>query len=210
MNGKARIVSDEEVLEELRRVLSSPAFEASERNRRFLRYVVEETLGGRADRIKAYTIATSVFGRSDDFDPMQDSIVRIEAARLRRAIERFYLKRGPGTGVCISIPKGAYVPEFLPFRYEGRGRSAGRRGEGRQTAARARAQDTGRELRPGRRPRTLPDDRPDADPPGDLRADPVHRDLRLRIRHDRGSGIGGPSRETAPAGSPSTTASSAP
>ena len=78
---------DEDVRGELERILSSPEFETSERNRRFLRQVVEETLGGRADRIKAYSVATRVFGRGDDFDPVLDSIVRIEAARLRRALE---------------------------------------------------------------------------------------------------------------------------
>jgi tetratricopeptide (TPR) repeat protein len=104
--------SEEEVLKELQRLLSSPAFEASDRNRRFLRHVVEETIAGRANRIKAYTIATGVFGRGVDFDPQQDSIVRIEAARLRRALDHCYLKEGETGRVRISIPKGSYVPEF--------------------------------------------------------------------------------------------------
>ncbi len=60
---------------ELQRILSSPEFDASDRNRRFLEYVVEETLAGRDDRIKAYSIATSVFGRGENFDPQQDAIV---------------------------------------------------------------------------------------------------------------------------------------
>ncbi|MHA3979830.1 tetratricopeptide repeat protein [Halovulum sp. GXIMD14794] len=105
-------VSDDSVRKELERILGSSDFQASERNRRFLQFVVDETLSGRADRIKAYTIATGVFGRSDDFDPQQDSIVRIEAARLRRAIELFYLVEGERDGVRLSIPKGAYVPVF--------------------------------------------------------------------------------------------------
>ena len=53
----------------LERVLASADFDASERNRNFLRHVVEETLAGRAERIKAYNIATTVFGRDDRFDP---------------------------------------------------------------------------------------------------------------------------------------------
>ena len=99
---------------ELKRILTSSALELSQRNRNFLSHVVEETLSGRSDRIKAYSIATQVFGRGDDFDPLQDSIVRIEAARLRRALEHFYLKEGEVTGIRIAIPKGTYVPEFLP------------------------------------------------------------------------------------------------
>jgi TolB-like protein len=108
----SRIVPDRDVEKELERVLSSPDFEASERNRRFLSYVVEETLSGRSDRIKAYSIATRVFARGDDFDPVQDSIVRIEAGRLRRSLEYYYLKQGDTADVRIVIPKGTYVPEF--------------------------------------------------------------------------------------------------
>lgn len=107
-------VSAEVVQKELERILTSPAFETSDRNRRFLSHVVEETLAGRADRIKAYSIATIVFGREADFDPLQDSIVRIEAARLRRALEHFYLKDGDDGGIRISIPKGTYAPDFAP------------------------------------------------------------------------------------------------
>jgi adenylate cyclase len=98
---------------ELDRLLASADFDASERNRQFLRYVVEETLAGRAERIKAYSIATSVFGRGADFDPQLDSIVRIEAGRLRRALERYYLTDGRADAIRITIPRGAYVPGFL-------------------------------------------------------------------------------------------------
>ena len=66
-----------DVREQLRRILESDGFIASARNRHFLEYVVEETLAGRADRIKAYSVATAVFGRGPDFNPDLDSIVRI-------------------------------------------------------------------------------------------------------------------------------------
>ena len=84
----------EAVREQLSRILGSCAFDASKRNRRFLEYAVEEALAGRADRIKAYNIATTVFGRDASFDPQLDSIVRIEAGRLRRSLERYYLTAG--------------------------------------------------------------------------------------------------------------------
>ena len=93
-------------------MLASLHFDASERNRGFLRHVVEEALAGHADRIKAYTIATEVFGRDPKFDPQLDSIVRIEAGRLRRAIERYYLTDGRASRVRIEIPRGGYVPVF--------------------------------------------------------------------------------------------------
>lgn len=97
---------------ELERILASAAFDASPRNRKFLRHVVEETLAGRGERIKAYAIATAVFGRPADFDPQLDPIVRIEAGRLRRALERFYLTAGPGEGVRITMPRGSYATAF--------------------------------------------------------------------------------------------------
>ena len=97
---------------ELARITASERFDASERNRRFLNYIVEETLEGRADRIKAYSVATSVFGRSDDFDPQFDPVVRIEAHRLRRSIDYYYLTAGKEDPVRISVPKGGYVPSF--------------------------------------------------------------------------------------------------
>ncbi|BDG74324.1 tetratricopeptide repeat protein [Roseomonas fluvialis] len=106
------VLAPDTVRAELERILASAAFDASPRNRQFLRYVVEETLAGRAERIKGYTVATSVFSRQADFDPQVDSIVRIEAGRLRRALERFYLMAGPGEGPRISIPRGSYVPVF--------------------------------------------------------------------------------------------------
>lgn len=102
----------EEARTQLDRILTSDDFQASSRNRRFLAYVFEETLAGRAEAIKAYTIATCVFGRPPDFDPQIDSIVRIEAGRLRRCLERYYLTSGQADPIVISIPKGTYVPQF--------------------------------------------------------------------------------------------------
>ena len=103
--------SPEEARAELRRVMESPQFDCSERNRRFLEYVVEEALSGRADRIKGYSIATTVFGRDVSFDPQLDPVVRMEARRLRRSLERFYLTGG-SSSVKIEMPKGSYVPLF--------------------------------------------------------------------------------------------------
>ena len=104
--------STEAVRAELGRILKSPQFDASERNRGFLTFVVEEALGGRADRIKAYTIATEVFGRELSFDPQLDFIVRIEAGRLRRSLERYYLTDGRDSRLRIEIPRGGYLPVF--------------------------------------------------------------------------------------------------
>ena len=95
----------EAVREQLSRILASTDFDASERNRQFLAFVVEQTIQGRADRIKAYSIATDVFRRGKDFDPQLDSIVRIEAGRLRRSLEHYYLTAGARDPYTVHEPE---------------------------------------------------------------------------------------------------------
>ena len=97
---------------ELARILSNDSFDTSVRSRGFLRFVVERTLTGQSESISQKAIATEVFGRDEGFDPSIDPIVRIQAGRLRRSLERYYLKDGSGDPVTIEIPKGSYVPEF--------------------------------------------------------------------------------------------------
>ena len=77
-----------------------------------LRYVVEKTLNGDGASIKAYSIAVDVFGRSQDFDPQSDPIVRVQARRLRTLLEQFYGGGNASSGVQIHLPLGRYVPEF--------------------------------------------------------------------------------------------------
>jgi adenylate cyclase len=106
-------LSPQKVRDVLGRVLGHPEFLASEKRREFLKFVVEETLAGRADQIHGYTVATAVFGRGADFDPGNDPIVRIEAGKLRRELERYYLVAGGEDPIRIDIPKGRYVPLFI-------------------------------------------------------------------------------------------------
>jgi len=104
------------VLEELHRAFDLGLEGASDRQRNLLSYLVKEELEGRGDRLKAYSIATEVLGRPDDFDPQQDSIVRVEIGRLRQALERYYLTGGRDAPIVISIPKGQYRPVFTRTR----------------------------------------------------------------------------------------------
>jgi hypothetical protein len=97
---------------QLERILASNDFRAPERTHQLLSYVVEETLAGRADRVKAYSIAVEAFGRDASFDPQSDPVVRIEAGSVRRALERYYLTGGQLDPLLISIPVGGYVPTF--------------------------------------------------------------------------------------------------
>src|ERR1700730_4292457 len=68
--------------------------------------------------IKEYQIATEVFGRSSDFDPQLDSMVRVQAGRLRGKLAEYYSARGADDGVLVELPKGTYV---LSFHHRGSG-----------------------------------------------------------------------------------------
>jgi hypothetical protein len=102
----------EEIRAALDRIAVSEAFRACPQLVAFLRYVVEATLRGGQDRIKGYTIAVEALGRGDDFNPQDDPIVRVEAMRLRRALQRYYANGGRDDSVRIVLPLGSYVPEF--------------------------------------------------------------------------------------------------
>jgi len=100
------------VRSELDRIVRSRDFRASKRNRKFLRRVVEAELTGCGHEINGYLIGSEVFGRGKNFDHVKDPIVRIEATKLRRDLERYYLTSGRGDRIVISIPKGGYRPSF--------------------------------------------------------------------------------------------------
>jgi adenylate cyclase len=96
----------------LDRLLHSAHFDASSRSRQFLSYVVEEVLAGRGADLSQASIAIAVFGRRADFDAILDPIVRVQAGRLRRSLERYYLLARDGGALRIELPKGSYVPAF--------------------------------------------------------------------------------------------------
>ena len=106
-------VSPDRVKAQLERILASPEFMAGRRLRQFLRYVVEQTLNGRSGSIKQYTVAVEALGYGADFDPQSNPTVRIEAGRLRRALDQYYFTEGISDPIRITIPKGSYTPIIL-------------------------------------------------------------------------------------------------
>jgi len=106
----------EAIRDQLERILDSAEFRAPDKQRKFLSFVVDETLEDRASQLKGYTIAVAVYGRAETFDPQVDPIVRVEAGRLRRALEHYYLTAGKNDPVRLKIPKGSYVPTFNPVQ----------------------------------------------------------------------------------------------
>ena len=117
-------VTARDVREQLERILRSDSFSTAGRHSRLLRYLVERTLAGDGEQLKEYVLGTEVFDRRADYDPRIDSIVRVEARRLRRRLDEYY--RGPGAHdpILITIPKGTYVPEFA-WRQTGAGAEDG-------------------------------------------------------------------------------------
>ena len=111
---KSRGVSAETIRNQLARILQSAGFVHAGRMRRFLRFVVEETLAGRAHQLCEYSVGISVFDRSAAFEPGMDPIVRNDARRLRQKLLEYYqgLSWSGGDSVLIEIPKGGYVPAF--------------------------------------------------------------------------------------------------
>ena len=105
------------VITELQKVLSHTTFRDTKRLKRFLEYVVMETLDGRGARLKGYSLGIEVFDRSDDFDPQGDTIVRVQAGQLRRRLDLYYAKDGLADPIRILLPKGRYEPVF-EFRRE--------------------------------------------------------------------------------------------
>ena len=110
----------------LRAFSAAREFVVPERARSFLRYLVEQTLAGHANRLKGYTIATAVFERDESFDAQADPVVRTEAGRLRRALERYYLVAGQADPVRDRGSEGRLRPDLLTPR-RARAEVAGRR-----------------------------------------------------------------------------------
>lgn len=104
------------------RICRSRMFSSAPTRQAFLRFIVEKVLAGDAARIKAYTVAVEALGRPPGFDPASDAIVRVEAGRLRAALDRYY--DSVDDPVVISLSRGSYVPTFTwsdPARDPGAG-----------------------------------------------------------------------------------------
>ena len=106
--------SSEQVALELARIEHSAAFRPSARHRALLRHLVQRALDGDLAALKESVIAVEVFGRAADrFDPRSDTIVRVEARRLRTRLADYYRGDGRASAIRISLPVGSYVPAIV-------------------------------------------------------------------------------------------------
>jgi predicted ATPase len=113
-------VTVRDVHDQLDRILRSPGFANAPFLSAFLQHVVDNALSGHSPAAKEYTIAVEVFGRPETFDPRTDTIVRVQARRLRARLDAYYKTVGHADPVVIEMPRGTYAarfqaaPPFLP------------------------------------------------------------------------------------------------
>ena len=105
-------LSDKIVRQNLSRILGSKTFSQVERLKRFISFIVGETVGGRGGELKEYVIGVQVFDKEPSFDPRTDPIVRVQARRLRTRLDRYYRDEGNNDELIIDLPKGGYAPVF--------------------------------------------------------------------------------------------------
>lgn len=99
-------------LGQVERLINSPTLHGSESLCKLLRYLAKHALEHPGVSLKEYQIATEVFGRQPDFDPQLDSMVRVQAGRLRSKLSEYYASEGASDPVWIELPKGTYVLSF--------------------------------------------------------------------------------------------------
>ena len=101
-----------QVRAQMERILSSRTFASAPSIARLLRFIVEETLSGRSDGLKEYTLGVQIFDRGEQYDTRLDPIVRVQARNLRLKLDRYYSDAGVADAILIELPKGCYIPTF--------------------------------------------------------------------------------------------------
>jgi TolB-like protein len=107
-----QLPQEQEIRQQIEKILLSHRFKETTRSRRFLEFIVQEALAGNSADLKENVVGVSVFDRSADYDPRLDSIVRVEAGRLRIKLNDYYEQEGRDDQLIIVLPKGSYAPEF--------------------------------------------------------------------------------------------------
>jgi hypothetical protein len=102
----------EHCLAQIEKLAASYTLHGSESLCKLLRYLAKHALDHPGTSIKEYQIATEVFGRSHDFDPQLDSMVRVQAGRLRGKLADYYSVNGSHDPIVVELPRGTYVLAF--------------------------------------------------------------------------------------------------
>src|SRR6185369_5950656 len=93
---------------EVERILHSNTFRNSDVLRRLLRFLADKTILGEAEQLKEYSIGIDALGKPADYDPRQDSVVRIQVGRLRQKLAEYYRTEGKDDSLVIDVPKGRF------------------------------------------------------------------------------------------------------
>jgi hypothetical protein len=104
--------TSDEVTVALDRILASKLFTEAPRLRALLTFIVNEASSKPGAPLDSYDVGVKALGLPKGFDPAVDPTVRVEIARLRRALARYYVEEGSGEPVRIELPRGSYVPRF--------------------------------------------------------------------------------------------------
>lgn len=113
----------ERVTEELERILGSRHFRSCKQGKRFLQYIVEQTLQGNTGLLKERLLGAALFDRAPDYATGEDSVVRVQANDVRRRLKAYYAESTDVLPVVIELPVGSYVP-VLRIAHEREGKSA--------------------------------------------------------------------------------------
>ena len=100
------------ITKQLRRILASKTFRQADRIKRFLDFIVKETVAGRAEKLKEFSVGVEVFGCDSSFDPRFDPIVRVQARRPRSQLEKYYAEEAAPDELTLEVPKGRYAVTF--------------------------------------------------------------------------------------------------
>ena len=101
-------------LAQIEKLANSQTLHGSESLCKLLRYLAKQALDHPGTPIKEYQIATELFARQPDFDPQQDSMVRVQAGRLRSKLAEYYATEGAHDVIAVELPKGSYLLGFHP------------------------------------------------------------------------------------------------
>jgi len=102
----------EQFLGQIDRLTNSHPLHGSESLCKLLRYLAKHAIDHPGAPIKEFQIATEVFARSADFDPQLDSMVRVQAGRLRSKLAEYYGSDGVDDQIVVELPKGTYLLSF--------------------------------------------------------------------------------------------------
>lgn len=110
-SSRSRVTPDE-IRAQCERIVESRVFSRSKRQCDFLIHITDAAIAGEEHGLKEYTLGIDVFEKDTSFDPNIDSIVRVEASRLRSKLREYYGEYGADDPVKIDVPKGHYIPTF--------------------------------------------------------------------------------------------------